>query len=207
MGGLIELVSGQSLGEYMKENIFEPLGMKNTFFGFREDMRDTMAHQYNYDSKLGMVVEIPKEQNFCVLGSEYESGGGGLISCVDDYVLLADALTHLGVGKNGNRILSESAVNLMRKNQLNESQLQKFWESVQFRGYGYGFGVRTNIRPEDSGNLTSLGEFGWDGARLCYLLSDPEKKVSIFHAEHMGAFHSIVEPKIRNLVYSALDYD
>lgn len=206
LGGIVELVSGMPLGEYMRENIFEPLGMKNTFFGFREERRADMATQYNYDPKLRIAREIPPEDNFTVFGSEYESGGGGLISCVDDYILLADALTHLGVGKNGNRILSESAVNLMRKNQLMVEQLAKFREGTNY-GYGYGFGVRTNMDPEECGNLAPVGEFGWDGARLCYLFSDPERRVSVFHAEHMGAFHCIVEPRLRNLVYSCIDYD
>lgn len=206
LGGIIELVSGMPLGEYMNENIFKPLGMKNTFFGFREERRADMATQYNYDAVLKIAREIPPEDNITVFGSEYESGGGGLISCVDDYILLADALTHLGVGKNGNRILSKSAVNLMRKNQLSTEQLAQFQEGFK-SGYGYGFGVRTNMNPEVSGNLSPVGEFGWDGMRLCYFSSDPERRVSVFHAEHMGAFHGIVIPRLRNLVYSCLDYD
>ncbi len=206
IGGLVELVSGMSLGEYMKENIFDPLGMENTFFGFREDRRADMAHQYEYDVNLKIAREIPVEQCRFTFGTEYQSGGAGLISCVDDYVLLADALTHLGMGKNGNRILSESAVNLMRANQLNSSQLSVFRQSIQTRGYGYGFGVRTNMNPEESGNLASVGEFGWDGARLSYFSSDPLRKISIFHAEHMGGLHSIVEPRLRNLIYSCIDY-
>ncbi len=206
MGGIIELVSGMPLGEYMKENIFEPLGMKNTFFGFCEERRSDMACQYNYDEFLKIAKEIPVEDNAYNFGKEYESAGAGLVSSVDDYILLADALTHMGVGKNGNRILSAGAVNLMRTNQLDERKLASFREWVHLAGYGYGFGVRTNMNPEQGGNLSSVGEFGWDGARLCYFSSDPSRKVSIFHAEHMGALNSIVEPRIRNLVYSCIDY-
>ncbi len=206
IGGIVELVSGMKLGDYMRENIFEPLGMKNTFFGFPEHRRADMAHQYDYDTSLKIAKEIPVDDRFYYFGPEYESGGAGLISSVDDYVLLADALTHLGLGKNGNRILSESAVNLMRTNQLAPSKLSVFREWVQLGGYGYGFGVRTNMNPEESGNLASVGEFGWDGARLAYFSSDPAKKVSVFHAEHMGGLHGIVEPRLRNLVYSCIDY-
>lgn len=207
IGGLIELVSGQSLGEYMKENIFEPLGMKNTFFGFSEERRADMACQYSFNQELKFAEEIPVEQNNFVFGPEYESGGAGLISSVDDYVLLADAITHLGVGKNGSRILSEAGVNLMRKNQLTASQLKDFRTCAQNMGYGYGFGVRTNMDPEEAGNLASVGQFGWDGAKLSYFSSDPERRVSVFHAEHMGALHSIVQPRLINIVYSCLDYD
>lgn len=206
MGGIIELVSGMKLGEYMKENIFDPLGMKNTFFGFREERRYDMATHYNYDSATKSAVEIPVETNVTNFGTEYESGGGGLVSCVDDYILIADALTHLGLGKNGNRILSESAVNLMRKNQLSPSQLADFQSAVHFEGYGYGFGLRNNMNPEVAGNLCTVGEFGWDGAKLSYLSADPARKISVFHAEHMGGLHSVVIPRLRNLIYSCLDY-
>lgn len=206
IGGIVELVSGMKLGDYMKENIFDPLGMKNTFFGFREERRYDMATMYQYDPATKSAAEIPVDKVAYNFGPEYESGGAGLISCVDDYILLADALTHLGLGKNGNRILSETAVNLMRKNQLSEAQLSEFRSAVHSIGYGYGFGVRTNMTPEDAGNLSTVGEFGWDGAKLCYLSSDPERKISVFHAEHMGGLHSVVEPRLRNLVYSCLEY-
>ena len=206
LGGIIELVSGMKLSEYMKENIFDPLGMKNTFFGFKEERRHDMATMYQYDLATKTSKEIPVDNVEYTFGSEYESGGAGLISCVDDYILLADALTHLGLGKSGNRILSESAVNLMRKNQLTPSQLEQFRNAARFLGYGYGFGMRTNMSPEDAGNLCTVGQFGWDGARLCYLSADPEKRISVFHAEHMGGLHSVVIPRLRNLVYSCLEY-
>ena len=95
----------------------------------------------------------------------------------------------------------------MRTNQFDAAKLAKFHESVQFTGYGYGFGVRTNINPEQAGSLSSVGEFGWDGAKLSYLLCDPSRELSVFHAEHMGGLHSIVEPRFVNLIYSCLDYD
>ena len=94
----------------------------------------------------------------------------------------------------------------MRKNLLSEKQIASFTKmGQQAVGYGYGFGVRTNMNPEQSGNLMPVGEFGWDGARLSYLSACPESGVSIFHAEHMGAFHGTVIPRLRNVIYSCLD--
>ena len=141
-----------------------------------------------------------------MLFRSYDSGGAGLISCVDDQILLADALTHLGVGKNGNRILSSYGTNLMRTNILNDVQYKTFNKIGQVKGYGYGYGVRTNIHPEEGGNLMPVGEFGWDGARLSYISSCPESGISIFHAEHMGALHATVIPRLRNIIYSCMDY-
>ena len=205
IGSLIELVSGISLGEYMKENIFDPIGMKNTSFGFTEEKVKRLAAQYNYDTEKCVAVEIPRDFNRYVFGSEYESGGAGLISSVDDQILFVDTLTHLGLAKNGNRILSERGVNLIRGDMLTPDVLPTFNTSHN-KGYTYGYGVRVNKTPHLYGNLSPVGEFGWDGAKMSYISCDPENKISVFHAEHMGALHALVWPKLRNLIYSSFDY-
>ena len=205
VGGLVELVSGKKLGDYMKENIFEPLGMKNTSFGLTNSKLARLATQYLYDENTKMPREVAKDYNPYVFGSEYDSGGAGLISTVEDQILLADALTHLGMGKSGNRILSSYGTNLMRTNILDDIQRSTFNSAVQAKGYGYGYGVRTNMHPEEGGNLMPVGEFGWDGARLSYISSCPESGISIFHAEHMGRFHGTVIPRLRNVIYSCMD--
>ncbi|MBQ3015908.1 MAG: beta-lactamase family protein [Clostridia bacterium] len=205
MGGIIELVSGMKLSDYMRENIFEPLGMYNTSFGLTDSKLERLATQYLYDANTKSAKEVAKDYNPYAFGSEYDSGGAGLISTVEDQILLADALTHLGVGKNGNRILSSYGTNLMRTNILNDVQYATFNKTPQVRGYGYGYGVRTNMHPEEAGNLMPAGEFGWDGARLSYISSCPESGISIFHAEHMGALHGTVIPRLRNIIYSCMD--
>ena len=204
IGGLVELVSGKSLGDYMKDNIFDPLGMCDTTFRYptTESGIARMATQYKYEG--GKAVEIPKDSNQFVFGSEYDSGGAGLISSVDDQILLADALTNMGMGKSGNRILSSYGVNLMRTNNLHGRAHDTF-NVKHLTGYGYGYGVRTNLYPEQAGNLMPVGEFGWDGARLSYLSACPENGVAIFHAEHMGSLHATVIPRLRNIIYHCLD--
>lgn len=207
IGGIIELVSGKRLSDYMRDNIFEPLGMKNTSFGLTDSKMARLATQYKYNDVTRCAEEIPIDFNQFVFGSEYDSGGAGLISSVDDQILLADALTHMGVGKNGNRILSSHGVNLMRSNILSEKQYSTFnTMGNHLSGYGYGYGVRTNLHPEVAGNLMPVGEFGWDGAKLAYLSACPESGISIYHAEHMGAHHKTVIPRLRNIVYSCMDY-
>lgn len=206
MGGIIELVSGMSLGEYMKKNIFEPLGMKDTSFSVDEHNVDRLATQYDYDAANGCPKEIPSNYNWLRFGSEYESGGAGLISTVADQILFADALAHYGVGKNGNRILSRAGVELMRTNHLSPEQTACFSKDEHFRGYGYGYGVRTNLTPYLAGNLSPVGEFGWDGAKGSYFSADPENRVAIFYAEHMGGLGRIIQPRLRNIIYSCLGY-
>lgn len=206
VGGLIELVSGMSLGRYMKENIFDPLGMKSTSFGVTDDKRARLATQYEYDPHTGAPRQIPTDYNWLVFGTEYESGGAGLISCVEDQILLADALANYGVGKSGNRILTRAGIEIMRANHLTPEQTAVFGSYDHFRGYSYGYGVRTNINPALVGNLSSVGEFGWDGAKGSYFSADPENRVAIFYAEHMGGLAPVVQPRLRNIIYSCLGY-
>ncbi len=204
LGALIELISGMKLSEYMKRNLFEPLELTDTGFSVPQSKLSRMASQYNYDAKSKSAIEISKTECRYKLGSDYESGGAGIISTVDDQIKIAVALTHLGKGKSGARILSPYSVELMRKNLLTTNQLNTFRRSAHLDGYGYAYGVRTNISPELAGNLMLPGEFGWDGAKLSYLSASPESKISIFHAEHMGAHHATVIPRLRNVIYSCL---
>ena len=205
IGALVELVSGMSLGEYFKKNIFEPLGMNETSFGLDGEKLARLATQYQFNPETGEVSEIPKEQNPFVFGTEYHSGGAGLISSVKDQILLADALANGGVGKNGNRILSRAGVELMSANHLSAESLADFTKIGQVKGYGYGYGVRTNLTPAMNGNLSPVGEFGWDGARGSYMSCDPKNKVAFFYAEHMGGLHPVILPRLRNVVYSCLN--
>ena len=203
VGGLVELVSGMSLGEYMKENIFDPLGMKNTSFGMDDEKRARLATQYSYDAVNRRAMEMKKDANPFVFGTEYESGGAGLVSCVDDQILFADALANYGVGKSGERILSRFGVELMSANHLNEDVMKTFVMN-QAIGYGYGYGVRTNIDPAFGGNLSPVGEFGWDGARGSYFSCDPKNRLAFFYAEHMGGLHPVILPRLRNIVYACI---
>ena len=203
IGGLIEVVTGQTVGEYMKNNIFDPLGMTDTSFDLDEERIARLATQYEYDSKLGVAREVEKTENRFKFGSEYQSAGAGLISSVNDQILFADALANYGVGKTGNQILSKAGVELMSANHLN-SEVLKTLDMLQAKGYGYGYGVRTNMEPTLVGNLSPVGEFGWDGARGSYFSCDTKNRIAFFYAEHMGGLHPVILPRLRNLVYSCL---
>lgn len=205
IGGIIEVVSGMTLGEYFEKNIFAPLGMNETSFGLDEEKLSRLAVQYQLDPATGEVNELPATYNPFVFGTEYHSGGAGLISSVKDQIIFADALANGGVGKNGNRILSKAGVELMSSNHLHPAALDGFKDLGQVKGYGYGYGVRTNMDPAYGGNLSPVGEFGWDGARGSYISCDPKNRVAFFYAEHMGGLHPVILPRLRNVVYACLD--
>lgn len=202
IGGLIEVVSGKTFGEYLKESITEPLGIKNTGFERNDDIYSRMTAQYLYDYDKKYANRIEKTCEFC-FGTEYESGGAGIISSVDDYGLFVNAMANGGIGANGNRIIEKCTVDMMRMNCLDEKRLKDFnWQ--QMSGYGYGYGVRTMIRPE-MGSLGSVGEFGWGGAAGTYAMIDPDRQIGVFYGQHMkNNLEPYVHPRIRNLVYAAL---
>lgn len=203
LGALVEVWSGQTLGEYMKEYIFEPLGMKNTFFGVPKDAEklSRMAARYIYDENRN-PKRLPLE---CVfnLSEGYESGGAGLTSCTEDYALFLDVLACGGIGKNGKRILNNETVELMGTNHLKGRQLEDFYQLRP--GYGYGLGVRTHIDKAKSGSLSPIGEFGWDGAAGAFSLVDTKNKLSLTYFQHIHAWNVGIQSEIRNALYQCIE--
>ncbi len=205
LGGLVELISGMKLGDYMKKNIFDPLGMSDTTFEIGNHNYERIASQYEYDSVGRCAIEVLKDSNIMRFGSEYQSGGAGLLSTVADYVLLTDALANGGVGANGNRILSSAAVELLTSPSLTPEQHTHFEYGAQNMGYDYGLGVRVMRDPAMGGSLVPKGAFGWDGKKMCLSVSDPKNKVAVFHAEEISGMNSIVIPRLLNVIYSCFD--
>lgn len=203
LGALIEVWSGEKLGEYMRKNIFEPLNMKNTFFGVTKDEAklSKMAARYTFDEKR-KPKRLPLE---CVynLSEQYESGGAGLTSCTEDYAVFLDALSCGGVGKNGKRLLSSKTVELMGTNHLKGKQCKDFYELRP--GYGYGLGVRIHIDKATSDSLSPIGEFGWDGAAGAFSMVDIKNKISLTYFQHIHNWDIKIQNEMRNALYECID--
>lgn len=202
LGALIEIWSGEKLSDYIRENIFEPLGMRRTFFGVPKDesVLANMATRYCYDQN-GQPQRQPSDCMYN-LSEDYQSGGAGLTSCTEDYALFLDALACGGVGANGNRILNERTVKLMKTNHLEGQSLSDFHKLRA--GYGYGLGVRTHMDPAESGSLSPVGEFGWDGAAGAFSMVDTEHRLSLTYFQHCHRWNLEIQNKIRNALYSCI---
>lgn len=202
LGALIEIWSGQSFGEYIRENILEPLGMKDTFFGLPKEAEQIKrtATRYIYDENR-MPKLLPTENPF-ILSKNYESGGAGMVSSTKDYAILTDALACGGIAANGKRILSPLTVDLMKSNHLKGKQCEDF--ALLRKGYGYGLGVRTHIDKTQSGSLSPLGEFGWDGAAGGFSMIDTENRLSMTLFQHIHGWDVRFQTEIRNVLYSCL---
>ena len=204
LAAVIETVSGLKYSEYLKRNIFGPLGIQHT--GFFPDDLSGFAQQYVWDDKQQKCIVKP-EGNLCDyrITERYESGGAGLYSTVDDYILLADALACGGMGKSGQRILQPETVHLMATPQLSEEIRRRDFINHFGPSYTYGLGVRVNC---EEGSSSPIGEFGWDGAASAYTLSDPVNRVSCFLGMHVRSFgygYDVLHHQVKDLLYEGLN--
>jgi len=205
LGAVIEVVSGLRFGEYLKQNIFDPLGMKDTGFELTAVRKANMSEQFEYRPDTNTSVRMTSD-NCYVLSDNFESGGAGLISTVDDYILYLDAMCNWGTSPGGYKILDAGYIDLMRRDQLHEVSKNDFRQLGKI-GYSYGLGVRTLVDKERSHSRSPLGEFGWDGAAGAYALIDTDNHLAIFYAQHVrgcGYAYEKIHPTIRDLTYEML---
>jgi CubicO group peptidase (beta-lactamase class C family) len=172
LGVLIARASGQALETFLRERLFEPLGMKDTGFSVPAAQIDRLATAYWTNAETG-ALELYDEAK----GGQWSrppafpSGGGGLVSTVDDYLVFGQMM--LNKGKRGAaRILSRPSVELMTTDHLTPEQKA---EAGVFLGdnRGWGFGMSVVTRRDDVAG--SVGRFGWDGGLGTSSSSDPQE--------------------------------
>jgi CubicO group peptidase (beta-lactamase class C family) len=176
LGVLIARVAGQSLGEFLRDRIFEPLGMTDTGFRVPETELDRLPPGYGTDLVTGRLGELYQAgRGYCVGPTVFESGAGGLVSTADD--LLAFGRSLLGNREYaGERILSRPTIELMTRDHLPPEQKEianffpHFWEN---RGWGLGLSVIT-ARHDIA---DAPGRFGWDGAFGTSWYVDPKEEL------------------------------
>lgn len=206
LAGVVEVATGVRFSEYMKKVIFEPLGMSKSTFRITDEIKEQMAQQYIFNYSTG-EAEVKGKRNDYIFGSEYDSGGAGVITTIDDYAKFVQAMSCSGKAPNGKRILAPSTVKLMSTNMLDEKRMADFSTWRNNAEYGYGLGVRTKIYEGWGGNNCSIGEFGWDGAAGTLCSIDPEREIGIVYTQHMlNPHHEQIHPRIKMMVNHALGY-
>jgi CubicO group peptidase (beta-lactamase class C family) len=176
LGVLISRVSGQTLGEFLSECIFEPLGMKDTAFHVPESKLDRLPICYGTDMMTGQLTVLdPARGGQMSRPPRFEAGAGGLVSTIDDMAALGRML--LNGGRHGRtRVLSRRTIELMTMDHLSPAQkasspfFDGFWET---RGWGLGLGVTTGRKSI----ADSPGSFGWDGAFGTSWFVDPKEQL------------------------------
>lgn len=203
LGAIIEVVSGLSFFDYLDKIIFTPLDMKNTFFCPDDEQLKRMHRQYYVEPTFPIAIE---RKPFCPYSvyKNWQSGGGGLVSTVYDYIKFASCLAN-GTSENGYRLLKKETIELFKIPQLSEKGKESF--GVDKYGYSYGLGVRVHVNPDASNTLAPIGEFGWNGAAGAFTLIDPDNKISIAYTQHVYACsytQTNIQHALRNLVYKEL---
>ncbi|MBQ4307277.1 MAG: beta-lactamase family protein [Lachnospiraceae bacterium] len=207
VAGLIEATSGMTVGEFLKKNIFEPLGMENTGYRYHGNMRENLVTTYlsedgkRTDKTFADAFNGGNPMRRYEPDAKYEAGGAGLLSTVHDYAVFGTMLANGGEYK-GQRIIGRKTIDLMRTNHLTPAQLAVFRNSY-LDGYGYGLGVRTLM--ENSTSPTSAGEFGWTGMLGTYLVIDPAERVCLAYMHNMMPNNEEqIHHRVRNIVFGAI---
>jgi CubicO group peptidase (beta-lactamase class C family) len=200
LGVVIEKVSGQTLDAFFRTRIFEPLGMRDTFFFLPPEKRGRLATLYEIGEDGRLKRAAPGAGNAQVAFMDGPrkcfSGGAGLLSTAGDYARFLSML--LGGGQlEGFRLLSPKTVQLMTANHvgalLDEGR----------RGFGLGFGVIEDIGR--SGGFGSPGEFFWgSGFSGVYLVDPAEQLIAIYVAQLYPAGDADFRPRFAPLVYQAI---
>lgn len=161
LGVLIARASGQSLSSFMQTRIFEPLGMQDTGFHVPTAKIDRLATSYRLDPASGNLTVFDEAKGGRYAKTpDFEAGGSGLVSTVDDYLVFGQML--LNGGRLGSeRLLSRPSMELMTVDHISAEQKARspffpgFWETF---GWGFGMAVVTGRTHH-----ASIGQFGWDG--------------------------------------------
>jgi CubicO group peptidase (beta-lactamase class C family) len=206
LAAVIEVAAGEKFSDYLKKNIWEPLGMESVWFILPEDMERRQSAQYVYNPESKSFDPMDRIALNYRLGPNYESGGAGLISDVETYARFLDALACGGKAKDGYQVLSPEMIQLWSANQLGPQSRRSFdaWNRL---GYSYALGVRTRV-DMNKGGKGQLGEFGWDGAAGAWAMIDPHNHLSAFYAMHVrnyGYCYDVIHPTIRSLVYEGME--
>ncbi len=185
-GVLVARAAGAPFEKFLKDRIFEPLGMKDTGFSVPKKKLDRFASCYAANPETG-ALDLHDDWSASPWAAPpaFPAGGGGLVSTVDDY--LAFGRMMLNYGKTGGeRILSRPSVETMTTDQLTAEQKARspffpgFWDSR-----GWGFGVSVALKR--SSIFMTPGRFGWDGAFGTSWASDPkEDMIGILMIQRMG---------------------
>ena len=173
LGYVVEVVSGMKLDQFMRTKIFEPLGMKDTWFYLPADKHSRLVKLYTHDST-GMrplvneyTLNEKVDPDYPKAQPGYFSGGAGLSSTIYDYAIFLQMLLNGGT-YNGKQILSRNTVRMMTSNQFAEGKPGMI-------PFGLGFGITTE--SGSAGTPRNAGTFEWGGAFGTTYWVDPKEKI------------------------------
>jgi len=204
LGRLVEVVSGKPLDEFFRTHIFEPLGMKDTYFYLPDNKRERLATAYTYYAGKGLnrFPDTPITEGSFVYSADYPyhgpkklfSGGAGLVSTVADYTRFCQMMLDGGKVSNAH-VLSRKSIELMTGDQLGKISPEQ--------AFGLGFGVDGVKAPLSE--LGSPGEYNWGGFFYTAFSIDPkEQMIVIFMAQLHPSGDLRLDRQVNALAYQAI---
>jgi len=209
LGYLVEVISGQRFDVYLRDQVFQPLGMTDTGFTIADDQLPRFACNYQRQAD-GRVQLIDSPERSQYRSQSLFSGGGGLVSTVGDYFRFTSMLRHRGE-LDGVRLLGRKTLELMTMNHLPGGQdLTQLARAGQFTetayaGVGFGLGFSVMLDPTRAQIVGSPGEYAWGGAASTAFWVDPvEDLIAIFMTQLMPSSSYPLRRELRALTYAAL---
>lgn len=199
LGYLVEVLSGKSLDTFLKERIFEPLGMKDTYFYLPEDKKSRLAILYTQD-KEGNTIKAESRPDFNTdypkENGTFYAGGAGLSSTAYDYAIFLQTFIN-GGQYNGKRILSPAVVNLMIQNQIGDVNMGN-------KKFGLGFAITTE--KEAARIPVPAGSFDWGGIFGTTYWADPKDKIValLMTQKYPSSIWGEMQDKFKVLVYQSV---
>ena len=212
LGAVIQVASGKSFGAFLRDEIFEPLGMADTGFYVPHEKWDRFATLYQWNENGSPKLTPYTGNNLAIFDLKekpaFESGGAGIASTLDDYARFAQMLLNRGE-YGGKRKLKPETVDFMRSAQLTADQLPSF-DWTQYKGFSYGnlmchLEDSSAIDPTECG-AGEVGCYGWDGWAGTHHMTDPKHGLIILYLiSRVGYAHMPIQGSLRRAIYEALD--
>jgi CubicO group peptidase (beta-lactamase class C family) len=202
LGLIVEAVSGKSLGAFLKERLWDPLGMADTGFVIPTSSAGRYARALPNDPLTGQPQSVHHATGDVM---KWESGGGGAVSTAADYLRFTQMLLK-GGALGDTRILGRKTVELMRADHLGPEVVNRITTmDPSCNGYGFGLGFAVRRQPGVAGILGSAGDYYWSGVYGTYFWIDPaEQLTTVFMAAAPGALRLRYRQLVRALVLQAL---
>ena len=209
LGYLIEVISGRSLPDFLRETLFEPLGMADTGFEIPAAKVDRLASCYERNLSKEMVLQDDcRDSHFA--SRTFWSGGGGLLSTVADYYRFSQMLLN-GGSLDGRRVIGARTLQFMTRNHLpggvdmSQFATGSFSETV-YGGVGFGLGFANKLDPVRNGFPGSVGSFFWGGLASTLFWVDPaEELVVVFLTQLIPSSTFNFRGQLESIIYAALD--
>lgn len=214
LGAIVEVVSGQPLDEFFRENIFGPLAMNDTDFWVPADKIDRLMTCYQKDPITGEVTVSDEGGAASKAYSQRPTllnGGGGLVSTLRDYHRFALCLMRGGT-LDGTRLISPKTFEFMRQNHLPGGQTMKdmgdeTFSEARMDGNGFGLGGSVLVDPVANMQPGSEGSYSWGGLASTFFWIDPEEELIALQATQMIPSSTYpIRPQLQQLTYAAIDW-